>query len=175
MQAACMVQASDHDAANRVLKADQSGRSEVVLFSYLKVTSVMQAASMVQASDHDCKLVVFLSDALSVLLAYQNHKLPNLATALQQAAATRRAVVQWIPALCGTSGNEQVDIPAKKGARGKHLASCVSFSEKKTHQSAHKAKITEGWLSPAVPREASHSGEALTGHNSLNSHMDITV
>ena len=39
----------------------------------------IQAASVVQASDHDCKQVVFLSDALSVLQAYQTHKLPNLA------------------------------------------------------------------------------------------------
>ena len=32
--------------------------------------------------------VVFLSDVLSVLQAYQNHKLPNLANTLQQVAAT---------------------------------------------------------------------------------------
>ena len=43
----------------------------------------VQAASIVQALDHDCKQVVFLSDAFSVLQAYQNHKLPNLAKALQ--------------------------------------------------------------------------------------------
>ena len=40
--------------------------------------ALMQAASIVQASDHDCKQVVFLSDALSILQAYQNHKIPNL-------------------------------------------------------------------------------------------------
>ena len=63
--------------------------------------ALIQAASIMQASDHDCKKVVFLSHALSVLQAYQNHKLPNLAKALQQVAATRRAVLQWIPAHCG--------------------------------------------------------------------------
>ena len=47
-----------------------------------------------QASDHDCKQVVFLSDALSVLQAYLNHKLLNLAKALQQVAATRTVVLQ---------------------------------------------------------------------------------
>ena len=94
--------------------------------------ALIQAASIVQASDHDCKQVVFLSDALSVLQAYQNHKLPNLTKALQQVAATRRAVLQWIPAHCGISGNEQADTLAKKGARGEQHANNVSFSEKKT-------------------------------------------
>ena len=51
--------------------------------------ALIQAASIVQASDHDCKQVVFLSDALSVLQAYQNHKLPRLTKALQ-VATTRR-------------------------------------------------------------------------------------
>ena len=92
----------------------------------------------------DCKQVVFLSDALSVLQACQNHKLPNLTKALQQVATTRRAVLQWIPAHCGILGNEQADILAKEGARGEQHVNNVSFSEKKTHQSTHKAKITEG-------------------------------
>ena len=46
--------------------------------------ALMQATFIVQVSDHDGKQVVFLSEALSVLQAYQNHKLPNLAKALQQ-------------------------------------------------------------------------------------------
>ena len=74
--------------------------------------ALIQAASKVQASDHDCKQVVFLTDALSVLQAYQNHKLPNLIKALQQVAATRRTVLQWIPAHYGISGNEQADFLA---------------------------------------------------------------
>ena len=80
--------------------------------------ALMQTAFMVQASDHDCKQVVFLSDTLSVLQVYQNHKLSNLAKAPQQVAATRRAVLQWIPAHCEITGNEQADTLAKEGARG---------------------------------------------------------
>ena len=59
-------------------------------------------------------------------------KLPNLTKALQQVAATRRAVRQWIPAHCGISGNEQVDNLAKEGARGEQHGNNVSFSKKKT-------------------------------------------
>ena len=94
--------------------------------------ALIQAAFIAQASDHDCKQVVFLSDILSVLQAYQNHKLSNLTKALQKIAATRKAVLQWIPAHCGISGNEQADILAKEGARGEQHANNVSFSEKKT-------------------------------------------
>ena len=54
----------------------------------------------------------------------------------------------------------QADILAKEGARGEQYANDVGFSEKKTHQSAHNAKITEGCQPPAVPEAASHSGEA---------------
>ena len=65
---------------------------------HAETEALIQAASIVQASDHDCKQVVFLSDTLSVLQAYQNHELPNLTKALQQVATTRRAGLQWIPA-----------------------------------------------------------------------------
>ena len=108
----------------------------LLLFDLLLLCSVnyVQAASLVQASDHGCKQAVFLSDTLSLLQLYQNHMLPNLtkAKALQQVADTRRAVLQWIPAHCGISGNEQVDILAKEGARGERHANNVGFSEKKT-------------------------------------------
>ena len=113
-----------------------------------------------------------LSDALSLLQAYQNHKLPNLTKALQQVAATRRAVLQWIPAHCGISGNEQADILTKEGARGEQHANNVSFSEKKT--------IIRALIMPRSQRDdyylLSRKQQVIlvrlcTGHNRLNSHM----
>ena len=126
--------------------------------------ALIQAASIVQASDHDCKQVVFLSDALSVLQAYQNHKLPNLTKALQQVAATRRAVLQWIPAYCGMLGNDQADILAN--------VNNVSFSEKKT--------LIRALTKPKLQRDDYHLlsrkqqvilVRLRTSHNRLNSHM----
>ena len=93
---------------------------------HAETEALIQAASKVQASDHDWKQVVFLYDALSVLQAYQIHKLPNLTKALQQVAVTRNDVLQWIPAHCGMSGNEQADILAKEGARGEQHANNVN-------------------------------------------------
>ena len=55
--------------------------------------ALKQAVSVVEAANHDCKQVVFFSDALSVLQAYQNYKLQNLVKALQQVVATMRAVL----------------------------------------------------------------------------------
>ena len=134
--------------------------------------ALIQAASIVQASDHNCKQVVFLSDALSILQAYQNHKLPYLTKALQQVATTRRAVLQWIPAHCGILGNEQVDILTKEGARGEQHVNNVSFSEKKT--------LIRALTKPKLQRDDYHLlsrkqqvilVRLCTGHNRLNSHM----
>ena len=111
---------------------------------HAKTEAFMQAAFILQASDHYSKQVVFLSDALSVPQAYQNHTLPDLAKALQKVAAIRRAVLQWIPAHCKISGNEQVDILAQEGTREEQHNNNVSSSKKKTHQSTHDAKVTEG-------------------------------
>ena len=134
--------------------------------------ALIQAASIVKASDHDCKQVVFFSDALSVLQAYQNHKLPNLTKALQQAAATRRAVLPWIPAHCGISGNEHADILAKEGARGEQHANNVSFSEKKTLIRALTMPRSQSDDYHLLSRKQQVIlGRLRTGQNRLNCHM----
>ena len=134
--------------------------------------ALIQVASIVQASDYDCKQVVFLSDAISVLQAYQNQKLPNLAKALQQVSATMRAVLQWVPAHCGISGNEQAVILAKEGARGEQHNNNVTFSEKKTLIRALTMPMTQRDDYHLLFREQQVVLVRLrTGHNGLNSHM----
>ena len=87
-------------------------------------------------------------------------------------AATRRAVLQWIPAHCGISENEQADIFAKEGARGEQHGNTVSFSEKKTR--------TRSLTMPRSQRDDYHllSEEQQfilvrlrTEHTRLNSHV----
>ena len=92
----------------------------------------MEAAFIVQASDHNYKQVIVPPDDLSVLQAYQNHKLPNLASVLQHATATGRTVLWWIPAHCGISGNEHAGILVEKDARREQHVNNVNFDENKT-------------------------------------------
>ncbi|KAK7092453.1 hypothetical protein V1264_008193 [Littorina saxatilis] len=135
----------------------------------------MQAASLVQDSADPCYQVVFLSDALSVLQALENDKLPQqlLAKALHIVRQTRRVVLQWIPAHCGIPGNERADELAKEGAVEDQPENSVSFSEQKT--------IIKALMRPRTNRDDYHTLSReqqvnlirlRTGHNRLNAHMN---
>ncbi|KAK7115514.1 hypothetical protein V1264_001365 [Littorina saxatilis] len=135
--------------------------------------ALMQAASFVQDSADPCYQVVFLSDALSVLQALENDKLPHLAKALQMVRQTRRVVLQWIPAHCGIPGNERADELAKEGAVEDQPENSVSFSEQKT--------IIKALMRPRTNRDDYHTMSReqqvnlirlRTGHNRLNAHMN---
>ena len=54
--------------------------------------ALMQAASAVQTSANESHQVVFLSDALSVLQAFQSNTLPSLRKALEEVVRDRRVV-----------------------------------------------------------------------------------
>ena len=133
--------------------------------------ALIQAASTVQASDQDCKQVVFLSDALSVLQAYQNHKLQNLTEALQQVATTRRAVLQWIPAHCGILGNEQADILAKEGPEENSMSTMSASVKRRLIRALTKPKLQRDDYHLLSRKQQVILVRLRTGHNRLNSHV----
>jgi ribonuclease HI len=133
--------------------------------------ALMQAASTVHARN-DSEQVVFFTDALSVLQAYQHNKLPSLTEALRKVAHGRRVVLQWIQAHCGIPGIEQADRLAKEGASREQPSSSVSYSEMRS--------AIRTLTMPARNRDDYHMltreqqsvlVRLRTGHNRLNCHL----
>ena len=134
--------------------------------------ALMQAASTVQTSANESHQVVFLSDALSVLQAYQSNKLPSLSKALQEVARDRRVVLQWIPAHCGVPGNEQADRLAKQGAREEQPENNTSYSEVRSLiRSLTTPSRTRDDYHLLTRKQQSVLVRLRTGHNRLNNHM----
>ena len=72
-----------------------------------------------------------MTDALSVLQAGTNKKLPQLEQALHNIKCLR-TVLQRIPSHCGVKGNEEADKMAKLGAKGDQKNNPVSLKKKKS-------------------------------------------
>jgi len=72
--------------------------------------AIEKATKMILLSNSDCYQVAIFTDALSVLQALKNGKLPQLRKELSKIAARRRTILQWVPSHCGVPGNERADI-----------------------------------------------------------------
>ena len=79
------------------------------------------------AEDHK-ENAVFLTDSKSVLDALSCHGEYTLRVKLSKLLESRRVVLQWIPAHCGISGNEQADELAKRAAHSLRVISAISVS-----------------------------------------------
>ena len=110
--------------------------------------ALIMAISRDVDSQQKSTMAVFLSDALSVLQALTNNTLSHLAKALQLLSNNYRVALQWIPAQCGASGNEQADTLAKQGVQTEQPVANVSYQE--------KAISTKALMMPSQEKDAYH-------------------
>lgn len=134
--------------------------------------ALIKAVSLIIDSSEAVSTVVFLTDARSVLEALTNNKSPDLARAINDLSATCNVTLQWIPAHCGITGNEEADHLAKLGAQSEQPDVQVSYKEKVT--------IIKALTKPRQDPDAYHSlnrpeqvimVRLRSGHNRLNAHM----
>ncbi|XP_052280746.1 uncharacterized protein LOC127878267 [Dreissena polymorpha] len=133
---------------------------------------LMKAASMIENSPEDTTSVVFLTDARSVLEALTNNTSPKLAKLMTRLSNNLNIALQWIPAHCGVSGNEEADQLAKQGANTEQPNTQVTYRE--------KVSIIKAITRPQQEQDAYHllnRAEQVvmvrlrSGHNRLNAHL----
>ena len=94
---------------------------------------------------------VFLSDAMSVLEATAEDKLPRLPKSLHGVGQHKRVALQWVPAHCSLPGNEEADDRARQ-----------SWSQRKTtRQQRHLPQKRR-------PSSEQPRGNALRGRTSTS-------
>ena len=100
-----------------------------------ELTALREAARLISADEHMPPHIVFLTDCKSTIQSLQSpseqleRDTQRLLCDLTQQA---QIVVQWIPAHCGLSGNEEADRLAKSGSRQEQTNPPVSYKEAKT-------------------------------------------
>ena len=136
-----------------------------------EVEALVLASQLISSTVEQEAQVVFLTDALSVLEAASNSKLPRLEDALKSIKCTK-VVLQWIPSHCGILGNEEADKLAKHGAYKEQKDNGVSLPEMKT--------IFKSLFRPRSARDNYHQltrpqqviiFRLRTGHNRRNHHV----
>lgn len=135
------------------------------------MTQLRNAAQNNNTEAHENMQVVFLTDALSVLQALSNNKLPQLERTINSIKSLK-TVIQWIPSHCGILGNEKADKLAKEGAQQDQEENAVSFTEMKTIiKSLHKTPQQQDSYHQLSRPEQTTIFRLRTGHNKLNQHL----
>ena len=145
-----------------------------------ELTALREAVSLV--SEHPPSHAVFLTDCRSAVQSLQSPKeqlerdTQRLLCALSQST---KVAVQWIPAHCGLSGNEEADRLAKSGSHLEQVNSIVSYREAKTLVKRHYQTFWTAQHSPPsddqMPNLQRHQQTTIfrlrTGHCRLRAHM----
>jgi len=136
-----------------------------------EVEALIQAAHTIAMRADRTTQVVFLTDALSVLQAYNSDRLPSLKKALNNINSLR-TVLQWIPSHCGIEGNEKADDLAKLGADQEQEDNAVSLAELNTITKAlYRNPAQKDSLHLLSRSEQVTIFRLRTGHNRLNKHL----
>jgi ribonuclease HI len=137
-----------------------------------EVKAISVAAEKLLTITDNSYSAVILTDAKSVLEALENRKLPSLLCTLAKIRKHRRLVLQWIPAHCGISGNEEADQLAKSGSAMEQPEVPVTFQQKKTMikvlRNPEKIKDDYHFLGR---NDQVTIFRLRTGHNRLRHHM----
>ena len=140
-----------------------------------EIDALTQAAHTIAMRADRTTQVVFLTDALSVLQAYNSNRLPSLKKALNNIKSLQ-TVLQWIPSHCGIEGNEKADDLAKLGAEKEQEDNAVSLAELNS--------ITKALFRPPAHKDSLHLltrpeqvtiFRLRTGHNRLKKHLHIKL
>lgn len=136
-----------------------------------EIEALILAANTICSRVDQNTQVVFLTDALSVLQAYNGSQLPQLEKALYNIKCLR-TVLQWVPAHCGIAGNERADKMAKMGARDDQPDNPVCLAESNTIIKAiFKTPTTPDAYHNLTRQDQVIIFRLRTGHNRLNQHL----
>ena len=132
--------------------------------------ALIHAANYIKETAENMQ-VVFLTDALSVIQALSNNKLPQLEIAIHSIKSLK-TVIQWIPSHCGINGNEKADKLAKEGAQQQQVENSVCYTEMKTIiKSLHNTPQKQDNYHQLNRFEQTTIFRLRTGHNRLNQHL----